>query len=193
LSHSATIPRYVSLLVETLRVQAGHPVSAERYVVKSGKYAWYYYSRWHAKLALPDPIQNPPLEESENAPGTVHENLEGWVPPLATEDEIRSAFEKAFDYRGDLTLTLKNGEKIEGYIFDRRNEAATLSGCYVRLMPKNRPGKIKILYSDIAALAFTGKDTAAGKSFAAWVKKYSEKKAAGERNIGIESDSLDEE
>jgi hypothetical protein len=62
----------------------------------------------------------------------------------------------------------------------------------VRVMPKGRNEKIIIPYSDIAALAFTGKDTAAGKSFAAWVKKYWEKKAAGEKNIGIESEQLDD-
>ena len=132
-------------------------------------------------------------EPDEEKLGFAHENLEGWVPSLATDDEIRAAFEKAFDYRGDLTLTLKNGEKIEGYIFDRRNDAPTLAECYVRLIPKNRPDKVKIAYSNIAALAFTGKDTAAGKSFAAWVKKYNEKKAAGEKDIGIESESLDDE
>jgi hypothetical protein len=132
-------------------------------------------------------------EELENAPGTVHENLEGWIPSLATEQEIREALEKAFDYRGDLTLTLKNGEKIEGYIFDRRNDGRTLAECILRMIPKGRAEKIRVPYSDIAALAFTGKDTAAGKSFEAWVKKYREKKAAGEKNIGIDAESLDEE
>ena len=58
-------------------------------------------------------------DELEVAPGFVHENLEGWVPPLGGDDEIRAAFEKAFDYRGDITLTRKDGLKIEGYIFDR--------------------------------------------------------------------------
>ena len=132
-------------------------------------------------------------DELENAPGTVHENLEGWVPSLATDQEIRDAFEKAFDYRGDLTITLKTGEKVEGYLFDRVSDAVLLSECYVRVKPKNGPDRIKILYRDIAAIAFTGKDTAAGKSFAAWVKKYREKKAAGEKNIGIEAESLHEE
>ena len=145
---------------------------------------------------MTDPSKNlpnsTPVEADDEKLGFAHENLEGWVPSLATEDEIRAAFEKAFDYRGDLTLTLKNGEKIEGYIFDRRNDGAGLQECYVRLIPKNRPEKVKIAYSNIAALAFTGKDTAAGKSFAAWVKKYNEKKAAGETNIGIESESLED-
>ena len=142
---------------------------------------------------MPDPISSPATDDLENAPGTVHENLEGWVPSLASEEEIRAAFEKAFDYRGDLTITLKSGQKIEGYIFDRKNDGRTLNDCMVRMMPKGSPDKVKIPYSEIAALAFTGKDTAAGKSFAAWVKKYWEKKAAGEKNIGIDAESLDDD
>lgn len=125
--------------------------------------------------------------------GFEHENLEGWIPALATDAEIRAALEKAFDYRGDLTVTLKNGSKLEGYLFDRKNDGPTLADCYARMIPKGRPDKIRIAYSDVAALAFTGKDTAAGKSFAAWIKKYNEKKAAGETNIGIDAESLDEE
>jgi hypothetical protein len=36
-----------------------------------------------------------------------------------------------------------------------------------------------------------GRDTAAGKSFETWVKKYREKKAAGEKNIRLEPEKLD--
>jgi uncharacterized protein YdbL (DUF1318 family) len=141
---------------------------------------------------MTEPTPKIAAEELENAPGTVHENLEGWIPQLATDAEIRAALEKAFDYRGDLTITLKNGEKVEGYLFDRKNDGAMLADCNVRMIPKGRPEKLRIPYSDIAALAFTGKDTAAGKSFEAWVKRYHEKKAAGEKNIGIDAESLDE-
>jgi hypothetical protein len=138
-------------------------------------------------------------ETSEEHLGFAHENLEGWIPSTATEPEIREALEKAFDYRGDVTIILKDGRAIEGYIFDRKVKGPLLSDCAVRLMPKppqgkdssDQPGKLSIPYSDIAALAFTGRDTAAGKSFAAWVKKYNEKKAAGEKNIGIDSDPID--
>ena len=126
----------------------------------------------------------------EVAPGTAHENLEGWIPQLATDDEIRTALEKAFDYRGDVTITRKDGSKIEGYLFDRRT-GATLKDSVVRLFPKSANEKISIPYADIAALAFTGRDTAAGKSFETWVKKYQEKKAAGEKNIGLEPEKLD--
>jgi hypothetical protein len=122
--------------------------------------------------------------------GFEHENLEGWIPSMGSEEEIRTALEKAFDYRGDVTLTLKSGEKIEGYVYDRKS-ATSLSGSLIRMLPKDKPGRMNISYADIAALAFTGKDTAAGKSFEAWVKKYSEKKAAGEKNIGIEAEPLE--
>jgi hypothetical protein len=126
----------------------------------------------------------------EVAPGTKHENLEGWIPQLASEDEIRAALEKAFDYRGDVTITRKDGSQIEGYIFDRRT-GSTLSASVVRLLPKDGNQKIAIPYADIAALAFTGRDTAAGKSFEAWVKKYWQKKAAGEQNIGLKPEALE--
>ena len=126
----------------------------------------------------------------EVAPGTTHEHLEGWIPQLATDDEIRIALEKAFDYRGDVTITRKDGSKVEGYLFDRRT-AATLKDSVVRLYPKNSSEKISVSYADIAALAFTGRDTAAGKSWEAWMKKYAQKKAAGEKNIALEPEPLD--
>ena len=126
----------------------------------------------------------------EVAPGTVHENLEGWIPTTATEAELRAALEKAFDYRGDITITRKDGSKVEGYVFDRR-PGTTLADSAVRLYPKDGDEKLTISYADIAGLAFTGKDTAAGKSWETWLKKYKEKKAAGEKNIGIEAEKLD--
>ena len=126
----------------------------------------------------------------EVAPGFAHEKLEGWVPELASEEEVRQALEKAFDYRGDVTITRKDGSKVEGYIFDRRT-GKTLAGSAVRLFPKDADQKISVPYSDIAALVFSGRDTAGGKSFDAWVRKYWEKKAAGEKNIGIQAEALD--
>ena len=57
-------------------------------------------------------------------PGREREKLEGWVPQLASEDELRSALEQAFDYRGDITITRKDGSQLEGYLFDRRSGTA---------------------------------------------------------------------
>src|SRR5580698_4681229 len=126
----------------------------------------------------------------EVAPGTAHERLEGWIPELASEDELRGALEKAFDYRGDVTITRKDGSKIEGYIFDRRT-GASLRESAVRLYPKNSSEKVAVSYADIGALAFSGRDTAAGKSWEAWMKKYATKKAAGERDLSLHPEPLD--
>ena len=126
----------------------------------------------------------------ELAPGTKHENLEGWAPVLGSDAEVLDALEKAFDYRGDVTITCKDGSSVEGYIFDRR-PGRTLADSFVRLLPKDRPEKVAIAYSEVAGLAFTGRDTAAGKSWAAWVKKYWEKKAAGEEKIELTPEKLD--
>ena len=126
----------------------------------------------------------------EVAPGTVHESVEGWVPKLATEEELRIALEKAFDYRGDVTLTLKDNSKIEGYLFDRTT-GSSLTNSFVRVLPKDSNQKLKIAYADITALAFTGRDTAAGKSWEAWVGKYWGKKASGGGDLSLQPESLD--
>jgi hypothetical protein len=129
-------------------------------------------------------------DEIEVAAGREREQLEGWVPELASEAEVREALEKAFDYRGDVTITRKDGSKVEGYLFDRRS-GSSLSDSFVRIIPSKEQTKVNVTYADIAALAFTGRDTAAGKTFEAWVKKYWDKKAAGEKNIQIEPEKLD--
>ena len=126
----------------------------------------------------------------EVAPGTLHETVQGWVPQIATEEELRIALEKAFDYRGDVTLTLKDNSKVEGYVFDRV-AGDSLANSFVRVMPKDAGPKLKIAYADIAALSFTGKDTAAGKSWEAWVRKYWEKKASGEPVLSLEPEALE--
>jgi hypothetical protein len=138
----------------------------------------------HAEGVLSNP------DTLEVAPGTIHEAVQGWIPELATEDELRIALEKAFDYRGDVTLTTKDGKKIEGYIFDRVS-GPTLRNSFVRVLPQDSNQRQKIAYADIAALAFTGRDPAAGKSWEAWVRKYWEKKASGERGFGLEPESLE--
>jgi hypothetical protein len=133
-------------------------------------------------------FENP--EILEVVPGFSHDQLEGWIPTLASDEEVRTALEKAFEYRGDVTITLKNGTSVEGYIFDRQN-GPTLADSRVRLIPKNFDSKLSLPYSEIQALAFSGRDTAAGKSWEAWLRKYWEKKTAGEHNIQRDPDALE--
>jgi hypothetical protein len=130
------------------------------------------------------------IEELEVAPGFAHEDLEGWIPTLASDEEVRAALEKAFDYRGDVTLTLKSGERVEAYIFNR-STGRTLADSFITYFTPSANDKRKLSYADIARLEFTGKDRAAGKHWEAWVEKYNAKKAAGEKNIALEPEALD--
>jgi hypothetical protein len=139
---------------------------------------------------MSEPQHNLNADSLEVVAGREREAIQGWIPELVGEIELRDALEKAFDYRGDVTITRKDGSRVEGYIFDRRN-GATLADSVVRLIPQNSAEKISISYSDIAALAFSGRDTAAGKSWEAWVRKYWEKKAAGETGIALEPENLE--
>ena len=92
--------------------------------------------------------------------------------------------EKAFDFRGDVTITKKDGSTLEGYIFDRGEG-------YIRIIPKDSTAKLRVNWADIADLTFTGRDMAAGKSWETWVRNYIDRKSAGETNIGLEPEQLD--
>ena len=142
----------------------------------------------NGRQATGNPAVDP--DTLEVVPGFEHEKLEGWIPQVASEEELRQALEKAFDYRGDVTITRKDGSKVEGYIFDRRT-GKSLADSSVRLFPKDSNQKVSVQYSEIAALAFSGRDTAAGKSWEAWVRKYWEKREAGEKNVGIQAEALE--
>ena len=102
------------------------------------------------------------VEALELAPGAAHENLEGWVPALATDEDLREALGKALDYRGDVTLTLKSGERIEAFIFNTHS-GATLADSWVQYFSPTAPEKRKVGYAEIARIEFSGKDRAAGK------------------------------
>jgi hypothetical protein len=142
--------------------------------------------------ALPHHVESSPqtADQLEVVPGFERENLQGWIPELATDADVRTVIEKAFDYRGDVTVTRKDGSQISGYLFDRRVGPA-LSNSFIRIMLEKRSERPSIAYSDIVGLAFTGRDTAAGKSYEAWVKKYWEKRQKGEKNISLEPEALE--
>jgi hypothetical protein len=126
----------------------------------------------------------------EVAPGAAREELQGAIPQLATPEDLRAALEQAFDYRGDVLITRKDGVSIEGYVFDRRG-GSTLEDSVVRLLPKNGGGRVSVRYADIAAIAFTGRDMAAGNSWESWVRQYWTKKSAGESDISLQPEMLE--
>jgi hypothetical protein len=122
--------------------------------------------------------------------GSERKNLEGSVAELGTGEQLEAVLDEAFDYRGDILITRKDGSRIEGYVFDRRR-GKTSADSYLRLLPKDGGPRVSIGYGEIAGLAFTGRDMAAGKSWEAWVEQYWEKKAAGEKNISLTPEKLE--
>jgi hypothetical protein len=130
------------------------------------------------------------VDDLEVVDGRAYENLEGWIPELGGEADLKEALEKAFDYRGDISLTFKNGERVEAYIYNRQTGSG-LADSYIQYFASNAPDKRKVSYAEIARIEFTGKDRAAGKQWEAWLKKYAEKKAAGETNIALHPEPLD--
>lgn len=99
---------------------------------------------------------------------------------------LAAALVLALDYRGDVTITQRDGRVIEGYIFDRRTSPEPL----VRLLPKDSDERVTIREADITRLEVTGRDTASGKTFENWVKRYVEQRSKGER-ASIESETLE--
>lgn len=79
---------------------------------------------------------------------------------------ILENLEQAFHYRGDVTLDLKNGSRVEGFLFDRDSKKKVL-----RLFVKNSPAPVLVPYADILAICLTGADTASGNSWAEWKAK----------------------
>lgn len=127
---------------------------------------------------------------ADKAPATEHENLEGYHPQLDSLPVVRDVVEKAFSYRGDVTIVNRKGDAVEGYIFDRQADSADTAKWILRLIIKDSTNRMTIRYDDIVSIQFTGKDPAAGKSFQTWLKKYHEKKAAGEKDIRIDPEPL---
>lgn len=106
-------------------------------------------------------------------------SLEGRMFTPATEQEKAEAIELAFDYRGDVTLRLASGESIVGFLFNRHATGAHPS---VEFFPEDNPSPRTIPYASIISIAFTGEDTANGKSWEAWAsKKESERRAEAAR------------
>jgi hypothetical protein len=115
---------------------------------------------------------------------------QGIVIDDSDPERLNHALGLSLDYRGDITVTRRsNGLEVAGYIFDRV-DGVTPADTVIRMIPANGDDRVTIPVDDIQQLRFSGRDTAAGKSFETWMKKYVEKKLAGEV-AQIESETLD--
>jgi hypothetical protein len=94
--------------------------------------------------------------------------LEGWVPEIGTQLTLAQVIDLAFDYRGNTTVVKIDGTEIEGYIFNRVSEGPEP---FIQMFDRDGHGPLRIPYGEIRNVLFTGKDTASGKSWEAWVER----------------------
>jgi len=102
-------------------------------------------------------------------------SLEGWAPDIHDAATLVEVVDRAFDYRGDVTVVLDDGREMVGYLFNRNRDAAEP---FVQMFERESNGPSSIPYARIRAIRFTGKDTAAGNSYAAWLRSKEAAKAA---------------
>jgi hypothetical protein len=105
-------------------------------------------------------------------------SLEGWAPEIPDGEALAEVLEHAFDYRGDVTLDLDDGRRVDGYLFNRNRDVAEP---FVQVFAHGETTPSSIPYARIRAVRFTGKDTAAGNSYAAWLRLRQAAKAASDR------------
>jgi hypothetical protein len=104
--------------------------------------------------------------------------LEGWAPEIPDAQTLAEVVEQAFDYRGDVTLDLDDGRQVDGYLFNRNRDVAEP---FVQVYERGEAAPSTIPYARIRTVRFTGKDTAAGNSYAAWLRLRQAAKAASGR------------
>jgi hypothetical protein len=101
-------------------------------------------------------------------------DLQGWTVETAGAVQLADIVEKAFDYRGDVTVVTRDGCRRVGYLFNRNRD---VPNPFLQLLPNSGGPAESVLYADIASIAFTGKDTASGKSYAAWRQRKEAERA----------------
>ena len=101
-------------------------------------------------------------------------SLEGWAPEPGPDLPLARIVELAFDYRGNITVARRDGTELYGYVFNRDIDTPVP---YLEMFDAEGGGPYRIAYAEVRTIHFTGKDTAAGKSYAAWLARKQVEKA----------------
>jgi len=88
---------------------------------------------------------------------------------------LRKAIEHARDYRGDVTIYLKTGKHVIGYVFDHHEG---IPNPYIKLFLANQSEPSFVMCQDIAKVEFSGEDTAFGRSWDDWAQKWQKPQAS---------------
>lgn len=104
--------------------------------------------------------------------------LQGWEALVGRDGSLEEIIEQAFDYRGNVTIVKLDGGTVAGYLFNRNGD---VEQPFVQLFNEAGEGPFSMPYAEIAGVRFTGRDTAAGKSYEAWQQRRAAERAAGQR------------
>jgi hypothetical protein len=96
------------------------------------------------------------------------ESLEGWEPAIGSDLPLARVIDLAFDYRGNTAVVKTDGTEVYGYVFNRNADAPVP---YIQMFDAAGDGPLTIPYAQIRTIRFTGKDTAAGNSYATWLRR----------------------
>ena len=108
---------------------------------------------------------------------SIPEVLHGWKCRLNSDDERAAVIDRAFDYRGDVTLLLADGRAVAGYVSNRGGSGPA---AYIEMLVPDVNSVRRISSSDITEITFSGRDTAAGRTWEAWLAKVADAEARGE-------------
>ncbi len=89
------------------------------------------------------------MYEHEAPAGTAHRG---------DADGVAGLVERAFQYRGDVTVRIDDGSTVTGYLFNRDARA---SEPFVQLFETQTGREVSLPYRSITGVLFTGRDAAA--------------------------------
>ena len=102
------------------------------------------------------------------------------VAGQGTAKDVEDLVERAFHYRGDVTIRTDNDVSVTGYLFNRDAHA---SEPFAQLFETETGHEISIPYRDITQVLFTGRDVAAAsvKHFEAFQDRQDASAQTGSR------------
>src|SRR5207245_10475420 len=80
-----------------------------------------------------------------------------------TDARLSELVERAFDYRGYVTLRRSDGSELVGFVYDR-------SASHLDLYDETATRRVRVSLTDVADIAFTGED-AARKAQGLWERR----------------------
>ncbi|MDZ4742560.1 MAG: hypothetical protein SGI98_03980 [Verrucomicrobiota bacterium] len=101
--------------------------------------------------------------------------------------QISEIANKAFDYRGDVTIDFNDGTSIEGFLFNREFKTAEP---FIEVYLPDNAVPVRYLIKNLKDIRITGSDMAAGKSWDDWMTKREREKQKTLAKLAAEGKEL---